>query len=119
MTQPVIQPATIKTFQFNKKWEQILWSYIGGAVTAMGGYAIAYAYKLINNEHATWNWKLFALLAISGLLAPVFKAVNPLFKEFGVFDLLKPFESRIVQLVGTQLTAQTNTTSSASTIQPL
>ena len=100
------QQATIKTFAFNKKWEQILWSYIGGSVTAAGGYALAYLYKVVYEEHATWNWKLFALLALSGVLAPIFKALNPWFKEFGVLDLLKPFELRAVQVVGTQLQAQ-------------
>ena len=98
--------APVKLYQFNKAWEKIAWSYLGGAVTAAGGYALAYAYKLAYSEPHHWNWKLFGLLFLSGLLAPLFKAANPFFKEFGISDLVKPFVSRATDLVASNIALQ-------------
>lgn len=105
MTTPTVVKAP-KTFQFNKAWEKIAWSYLGGAVTAAGGYAISYAYKVAYSEPHTWNWKLFGLLFLSGVLAPVFKAAVPWFQEFGISDLVKPFVSRANDLVAQGIAQQ-------------
>jgi len=99
--------------KLNKKWELIAWSYLGGAVSTVGSYAVAYAYKIVNGEAHVWNWKLVGLLAIGAILAPVFRAINPKLNEFGILDLLKPFEKKAIDVVATQ-TATVSTTAPAT-----
>lgn len=80
----------------SKKYEAIIWSYIGGAVTADGLYIISYLRKtIVDGLNVQWNWATFGWFTLGGLLAPVFKAVNPKFKDFGLLDLIKPFERKI------------------------
>jgi len=89
--------------KLSKKYEAILWSYIGGAVTADGLYVISYLRKtIVDGLDVQWNWATFGWFTLGGLLAPVFKAVNPKFKEFGVLDLVKPFERKIELVVASK-----------------
>ena len=94
-------------FKLNKKYEAIVWSYIGGAVTADGIYLISYLRKtIIDGLTVQWNWALVGWFALGGVLAPIFKAVNPKFKDFGLLDLIKPFEDKATTIVADKTKTQ-------------
>lgn len=104
--------------KLNKKWELIAWSYLGGAVSTVGSYAVAYVWKIVNGEVHVWNWKLVGLLAVGATLAPVFRAINPKLNEFGLLDLLKPFEKKAVDVVTAQVATVSATPVATSSNTP-
>lgn len=74
----------MKIFKFTHKQELIFWSYFGAMIAGEGYYFGGLFNQLVNGGHPHINWAIVGWVALSGIWAPIVRAINPRLKEFGL-----------------------------------